>query len=359
MMRFSFVIIFYHLHSQVYGFCGIISIFTIFVSHESNRMKRIHLLILTIALLLFGGVATFLANATCNGTGTVGDDIINCDFTPIPPTIDAGAGNDIININVGGVAASVNGSTGNDVITINGTVNGDVDAGDNNDNIIINGEVGGDVTGWTSDDVITIEDGVDGGADNTLNISGAFQTDTLVFSMTIDLNSFADEATYAALLPLIASDAASGTITYRGQTLNWDTFEDLVDMLTIIPRGSGGTVVSITVARDGRLNPNFTDWLYSVYNRDWGGNRGLFILGSNDGGFFIPEADLPAIGDAPICTASGDICVWRAGNGDIIIDGNISGKGPSSSYRHTKHTQHPRAPLPTHIGAARCFRSRT
>ncbi len=178
-------------------------------------------------------------------TGSGGDDVIVNNGTVAGDmdgdTALVNGGNDVI-VNNGTVGDDMDGDNarkngGSDLIINNGTVGGDIQADDNedvdgsvggNDTIVINGTVEGSVDGDAGvktggDDLVILQNGANGGADHTLYINGNDGDDTLAFNFFVS-----DQAAIDALKKEItAANPAKGSLTFNGQTFEWENFEHL------------------------------------------------------------------------------------------------------------------------------------
>lgn len=213
-------------------------------------------------------------NDVITNNGTVAGDIDGDTVDDFNNDGTGGNGGDDTLINNGVVGDDMDGDNaahngGDDIIINNGTVNGNIEGDDNinaagsvggNDRITINGVVGGSVLGDAGvqtggDDVVILQNGANGGVDNALLIDGNGGNDQLVFNFTVN-----DQAAYDALAAQIAAaNPAGGSLTFNGQTFNWQNFEQLVNLL-VLAGGRGGPAVinggqTMTIIfNDGRLN---------------------------------------------------------------------------------------------------------
>ncbi len=200
-------------------------------------------------------------------TGSGGNDVIVNNGTVAGDmdgdTALANGGNDML-INNGTVGDDMDGDNarrngGDDLIINNGTVGGDIQADDNedvdgsvggNDTIVINGTVEGSVDGDAGvkkggDDLVILQNGANGGADHTLYINGNDGDDTLAFNFFVSDQTEID----ALKKEITAANPAKGSLTFNGQTFEWENFEHL-DNAVAIQGMTQGMTDAFVVASD-------------------------------------------------------------------------------------------------------------
>ncbi len=286
-----------------------------------------------------GGDDTLTNNGTINGYlsgdysygGDGGDDIITNNGTvgiDIDGDFQTDNGGDDTIINNGSVVGNVTGdgvstNGGDDTIINNGSVTGDIE-GDSvsnaggNDSITNSGSIGGNIIGGDGNDTVTVIVGSDVGG----TISGDAGTDTLTFS-----GSTSDEAGYNQIQALVGCNPCAGTVTLDGQSYTFNTFEQLVNLLTLISQQSSGPVqVSITFSRsDDRLNWMDVGAPIAVYCTDKRITVIDIATNSQGVGQFSIEQDA-------IAEASASSAILGSGQGNQLVqlaDGSLLAVGPT------------------------------
>jgi Ca2+-binding RTX toxin-like protein len=213
-------------------------------------------------------------NGNDNVVGNLGDDTLTITSTgSVQQDVNGNNGNDTITVD-GVVDRDIIGGAGSDSITVSGTVGDDIDAGPDGDTVVVTGTIAGDVDGGLGidnmdvggtvggsvlggtgadtmnlsgivgsgvnagdgDDAVTLLDGV--------NVAGIIDGGNNIDSLTFDLTTN-NEAEYLAAAAIIASNASSGSIAWNGNTLSWQNFESLVDLLELIAASGGGEVTIV------------------------------------------------------------------------------------------------------------------
>jgi len=192
-------------------------------------------------------------NGTMNGNtlGRAGNDtIINNNQSN--GNLSGAAGDDSI-VNNGTLNGAMDGgvSGGNDTLTNNGTINGNILGGPNNDTIINNGTLNGGIDAEGDDDRVILQSG-----NITGNITGGAGIDTLQFAFSTNNAAVkaAFDAAFAAFL--VANPACntggdcSGSLMFGSNTYNFNTFEQLQNLVTligaVIENGGGGAASAPT-----------------------------------------------------------------------------------------------------------------